>query len=210
MKLVLLGGGGHASDIVGLIEDNFRLDGDSIEIAAICDDQWERKDRFKAYEQKLVLGIENSAKHAEYFVAAVGYPSGRRKLADTAYRLDLIPSHPLVHVKANIHESVAIGEGSVLLCFTSVQRGSTIGKHCYLSHGTLIGHDTQIGDYTSIMPGASVSGDVVIGEEVLIGAGATVLEGVTIGDGATIGAGAVVVKDVAPNATVMGIPAKAK
>lgn len=46
------------------------------------------------------------------------------------------------------------------------------------------------------------------GDEVFIGAGARVLGGITIGDNAVIGANAVVIKDVAPNTTVVGIPAR--
>jgi len=41
-----------------------------------------------------------------------------------------------------------------------------------------------------------------------IGSGALVLAGVTIGAGALVGAGAVVTHDVAPGATVAGVPAR--
>ncbi len=48
----------------------------------------------------------------------------------------------------------------------------------------------------------------LIGNDVTIGAGARVLGGIVVGDGATIGANAVVIDDVAPGATMVGIPAK--
>ncbi|MGH9203138.1 MAG: N-acetyltransferase, partial [Vicinamibacterales bacterium] len=41
-----------------------------------------------------------------------------------------------------------------------------------------------------------------------IGSGAAILCGLTIGEGALIGAGAVVTSDVAPGATVAGVPAR--
>ena len=41
-----------------------------------------------------------------------------------------------------------------------------------------------------------------------IGSGAIVLCGVRIGAGALVGAGAVVTRDVEPNATVAGVPAR--
>jgi serine O-acetyltransferase len=47
-----------------------------------------------------------------------------------------------------------------------------------------------------------------IGNNVVIGAGATILGPVTVGDNVRVGAGSVVVKDVPPNSTVVGIPAK--
>ena len=43
-----------------------------------------------------------------------------------------------------------------------------------------------------------------------IGSNATILGGVTIGAGALVGAGAVVTRDVAPGATVTGVPARTR
>lgn len=48
----------------------------------------------------------------------------------------------------------------------------------------------------------------VLGNDIYIGAGAKVIGPVAIGDGARVGANAVVVHDVAPETTVVGIPAK--
>ena len=47
-----------------------------------------------------------------------------------------------------------------------------------------------------------------IGNNVYVGAGAKILGPVTIGDNAVIGANAVVLKDVPPNCTVAGLPAR--
>jgi acetyltransferase-like isoleucine patch superfamily enzyme len=52
-----------------------------------------------------------------------------------------------------------------------------------------------------------VNGDCVIGDDVFLGTGAIVTRGCTVGSGARIGAGAVVLDDVAPGATVYGVPA---
>ena len=41
-----------------------------------------------------------------------------------------------------------------------------------------------------------------------LGSGAVILGGVTIGAAATVGAGAVVTRDIAPNETVVGNPAR--
>ena len=49
---------------------------------------------------------------------------------------------------------------------------------------------------------------IAIGENVWIGGGAIIVGGVTIGDDAIVAAGAVVTNDVAPGATVAGVPAR--
>ncbi|MEZ4506126.1 MAG: DapH/DapD/GlmU-related protein [Thermomicrobiales bacterium] len=47
-----------------------------------------------------------------------------------------------------------------------------------------------------------------IGHDAFIGSDSLLIAPVTIGDGARTGAGAVVTKDVAPGATVVGMPAR--
>ena len=53
-----------------------------------------------------------------------------------------------------------------------------------------------------------VTSPIVVGERARIGLGAGVLRGVTVGAGATVGPHAVVTRDVAPGATVGGVPAR--
>jgi serine O-acetyltransferase len=62
-------------------------------------------------------------------------------------------------------------------------------------------HEVTIGDNEAGECG-------VLGSNIHIGAGAKIIGPVSIGDGARIGANAVVVHDVAPDTTVVGIPAK--
>lgn len=50
--------------------------------------------------------------------------------------------------------------------------------------------------------------EIIIRAEASIGANATILPGIEIGSGAMIGAGSVVTKNVAPNLTVVGNPAR--
>jgi serine O-acetyltransferase len=85
----------------------------------------------------------------------------------------------------------------------------------YFPHGqVVIDGMVNIGAGTSISPWVTIgliSGHYkgpTIGRDVRIGTGAKVLGPITIGDGARIGASAVVLADVAPGATVVGIPAR--
>jgi len=56
-------------------------------------------------------------------------------------------------------------------------------------------------------PRGATSDEINVKDRVWIGCGAIILPGVTIGAGATVAAGAVVTRDVAPGATVGGVPA---
>jgi acetyltransferase-like isoleucine patch superfamily enzyme len=74
---------------------------------------------------------------------------------------------------------------------------------------SVISHDVRVGDFTQVGPGVTVAGKAALGRASFIGAGATILPEVTVGEGAVVGAGAVVTRDVAPGATVAGVPARA-
>jgi acetyltransferase-like isoleucine patch superfamily enzyme len=64
------------------------------------------------------------------------------------------------------------------------------------------------GDWTQIHCHADVTGRVTVGESVTIGSHASLLPGVKVGDRAIIGAGSVVNRDVEPDVTVVGVPAR--
>lgn len=80
-----------------------------------------------------------------------------------------------------------------------------IGSRCVLADGVLLNSgDHARADRHDVIP----TGPITVGDDVFIGQHAIVLGGVSIGDGATVAAGAVVTRDVAPGATVGGVPAR--
>ncbi|XP_057512299.1 serine acetyltransferase 1, chloroplastic-like [Actinidia eriantha] len=99
-----------------------------------------------------------------------------------------------------------------------IHPGVKIGHGILLDHaiGVVIGETAVIGDNVSILHNVTlggtgkVTGDrhPKVGDGVMIGAGTQILGNVKIGEGAKIGAGSVVLKEVPPNATVVGNPAR--
>lgn len=99
-----------------------------------------------------------------------------------------------------------------------IHPGATIGERLVIDHGMgiVIGETAEIGDDVLIYQGVTLGGtgkDVgkrhpTIGNNVLIGAGAKVLGPFQVGDNSRIAANAVVLKEVPPNSTAVGVPAR--
>jgi serine O-acetyltransferase len=96
-----------------------------------------------------------------------------------------------------------------------IHPGATIGRRFFIDHGmgVVIGETTEIGDDVTLYQGVTLGGTSLekkkrhptLGNRVVVGGGAKVLGALQVGDDARIGAGAVVVKDVPPEATVVGV-----
>lgn len=105
--------------------------------------------------------------------------------------------------------------------FTGIEihPGATIGRGFFIDHGmgVVIGETAEIGNNVHLYHAVTLGGTSLskgkrhptVGDDVIIGAGAKILGAITVGKGARIGANAVVVGDVAPGATMVGIPARA-
>jgi len=93
-----------------------------------------------------------------------------------------------------------------------------IGAGLFIDHGmgVVIGATAIVGEGVTLYQGVTLGGRSLtaekrhptLGDRVRVGVGASVLGAISIGDDAQIGAGAVVVNDVAPQTTVIGIPAR--
>ena len=101
-----------------------------------------------------------------------------------------------------------------------IHPGARIGRNFFIDHGfTVIGETAEIGDDVTIYQNVTLGGTnptngitgkrhPTLHDRVVIGSGAQVLGPITVSEGARVGANAVVTKDVAPNTSVVGIPAK--
>lgn len=99
-----------------------------------------------------------------------------------------------------------------------IHPGAVIGKRLFIDHGNgvVIGETAILGNDVTLYQGVTLGGTgketgkrhPTVGDNVMIGAGAKVLGSVTIGDNSKIGAGSVVLKDIPPDATVVGVSGK--
>jgi len=101
---------------------------------------------------------------------------------------------------------------------TDINPAAKFGRGIFLDHATglVVGETASVGDDVSILHSVTLGGTGKVGGDrhpkigngVLLGAGAKVLGNIEVGHCSRVAAGSLVLKDVPPNVTVAGIPAK--
>lgn len=143
--------------------------------------------------------------------------------------------HKLSDVQSkNIGKNTNIWQFCVILPNAVIGDNCNICSHCFIENDVKVGNNVTVKCNVQLWDGIELEDNVFVGSNVTfcndkqprskkrpekfiqtvvrkgasIGAGSTILPGITIGENSMIGAGSVVTKDVKPDTTVVGSPAK--
>jgi len=196
-RIAIIGAGGHAAVVAStaIAAGN--------EVAGFFDDEPSRWGT-------QILGIpvmgpisRLSGAGCSHAIIGIGDNRVRRTLAE---KIDM-EWITVVHPFAWVHPEVPLGEGTIICAGSVVQPGAEIGSHVIINTRSSVDHHCRVGNYAHIAV-AHLAGGASVGEGVLMALGSIVLPKIQVGGWATVGAGAVATKDVAPETTVVGVPAR--
>lgn len=207
-KVVVVGAGGFAREILALLRDPLRS-GASWRFAGFVSTE-EPNAQALARTGARWLGDDDAflaAPSATHYVIAIADPVVRQTLALLYDAAGLKPA-TLIHPTASVGPNVTIGPGSIICAMASITTDVVIGAHVHVDRVVTIGHDSVIEDFVTLHPAGVISGAVKVGTRVRVGTNAAVLQGLRVGVDAVIGAGALVTRDVQEATSVVGVPAR--
>ena len=99
-----------------------------------------------------------------------------------------------------------------------IHPAAKFGRGVFIDHGMgiVVGETAEVGNNVSLLQGVTLGGTSTrrekrhptLRDNVTVGSGAKIIGAITIGENSRVGAGSVVVRDVPPNAVVVGVPGR--
>lgn len=207
-KIVIIGAGGHAREILDILEACNSIKPSYEILGYIVESEYGSPGSI--VNDKPILGdFEwfDSNKNNIYAICGVGSPQLRLRLTKRAMEKG-VQFCNIIHPSATVTSRLSLGEGVVISAGCILTNQILIGNHVHLNLLCTIGHDAILHDYVTLTQGVHISGHVILGSGCYIGTGANIIDRIQIGEWSIIGAGSTVINNVPPNVTVVGIPGK--
>jgi sugar O-acyltransferase (sialic acid O-acetyltransferase NeuD family) len=200
-KLILIGGGAGAQQVIGILRET-----GTAEPIAILDDTEEKWGR--ALDEVPIIGPISELlylKDNNVFDSAVICISTSTNAREKLYLMckDLgIKLANVVDPTAKIAPSVTMGEGNVICAFVHFGTHTQVGNNNFISAYNSFDHHNKIGSHISSGPGCMTSGFVSIGDKCRLGTGIFVQPKIRLGDNTKVASGAVITSDLPKGASV--------
>ncbi len=196
----MVGAGGHAKVIIATLRASGQY------VAGVLDDRTESWGG-SVLGCPVLGGLERLETVPGRAVLAIGSNAARRDLAARFPNTEWVAA---VHPAATVHESVAVGPGTVIFAAAVIQPDTALGRHVIVNTGATVDHDCVLEDFVHAAPGVHLAGAVHLEEGVFLGVGCAVTPGITVGRWTTVGAGGVVIRSLPANTVAVGVPARTR
>jgi sugar O-acyltransferase (sialic acid O-acetyltransferase NeuD family) len=159
-KVVILGAGGHAREVLWVFEEENRVK-PRWEVLGFIDEDTLNKGKMLCNLPILGdfawfgTGVSRDVK----VISGVGNCRTKLHFAEKAASLGLTFCS-VTHPSVLMSHYVEVGEGTIIAAGNIITTQVKIGNHVTINLGCTISHDVIIGDYCTIAPGCHISGNV--------------------------------------------------
>ena len=200
-KLIIIGAGGYAKSVIDSLNTSL------FHMIGFLDDIKEKNTYHLGYP---VLGNSfdclDSSQDYVFFVA-IGH-NGKRKLWYDKLKESHLCLINIIDESAIVSKYASVGEGCFIGKLAIINHGAEIGNNAIINTRALVEHGCKIGNHVNVSTNSTLNGDVVAKEGCFIGSGSIVNGQIEIGEWSLVGSGAIVIRNVLPNTTVVGCPAR--
>ncbi|MDR7334699.1 NeuD/PglB/VioB family sugar acetyltransferase [Roseateles asaccharophilus] len=206
-KIVIVGAGGMAREIIGLLAP--LIQSGQVAIRGLIDDTQAPCESFSpGYPHPILGGIAQFTPQADdEIIIAIGDPAARLRIG-AELRARGGRFYTLIHPLSVIAPDAKIGEGVIIYPYSLISANTQLADFVVINVHSGAGHDVSIGEGSVICAHVDLTGFVQVGRGVLVGSHASILPKVKLGEGSRIGAGSIVVRSVKAGATVFCQPAR--
>ncbi len=121
-------------------------------------------------------------------INCLGYKDLMQRIVTGERLLKMGVLKSFVSRKAQVHPSVSIGDGTVLVGDVVIERGCEIGKHSLFWGGSRICHDSTLGSGVFLASGSIVGGGCSVGSACSLGFNSSMKEKTSMPNGTKVGA----------------------
>lgn len=207
-NIIIIGAGGVGKETAMLIEEINHVN-PSWNLLGFVDDDSTLDG--KTVNDYTVLGRVEVLNHFDqeiFVICTISNPSIKKMVIQKIVNPKLKFAN-LIHPNAVISKDIEMGEDIIIQAGCVITTNVKLGSHIQINPKCGIGHESTIMDYCSLYWNVHVSGNVTIEEGCVLGTNATVIQGLRVGAYSILGASANVIREVCPNSTMVGNPAKA-
>lgn len=204
--ILLIGGGGHCSSVIDVIEQegSFRVRG----ILDVAEKVGQQRMGYK------IIGTEADLpkllQETPYYLITIGQVGSAQLRARLYHQLKAAGAQlpVIVSPSAYVSPHAQLGEGTVVMHQACINAGAVIGVNNIINSQALVEHDAHCGAHCHLSTAAILNGGCRIGDEVLIGSRSALRQEVKIADRIMVGMGSVVLQDLSEPGIYAGVPAR--